>query len=308
MIVKRRNWSRRKKWSRRIILTTIQKLHQDGRKLSCYYMQKHPREFYRALYFTACRYFGNWKDAIKAAGIDYRKIRVRQPLPFWTRKIIAHKLKDRYYQGLPLNSSAILREDPNLYQAIWRIFGKKGFTKALCFSGFSPKVIYYPKKWTLLKVKDEILKRWQLGLSLSPSFFIKRGERALLSAGEYHLGSWRKAIEFSGLFYEKVMIRKNRWWTKRRVLEKILFLEKQGERLSPRDMNRKYGDLTRAATKYFGGWTQALHVAGIDHRQHYERWSYLAWIRTTSKASFRRINRNALKFANKRRRLDAKST
>jgi hypothetical protein len=58
-----------RKWSKEIIIKRIQKLEGLEIDLSAQYISTREPLFYRA----AQRYFSNWRNALKAAGIDYEK-------------------------------------------------------------------------------------------------------------------------------------------------------------------------------------------------------------------------------------------
>ncbi len=58
-----------KKWSREIIIEKLKDLDANDVFLSGPYIRRVDPKFYRA----ACRYFGSWENALKAAGNDYVK-------------------------------------------------------------------------------------------------------------------------------------------------------------------------------------------------------------------------------------------
>ena len=57
------------------------------------------------------------------------------------------------------------------------------------------------RKWTRERIKREILRLGGNGNSLRPSVLRKNGMTTLVSAAEYHFGSWRRAVETTGLDY-----------------------------------------------------------------------------------------------------------
>jgi len=58
------------------------------------------------------------------------------------------------------------------------------------------------KKWSRNKIVSEIIKLHNNCHSLRPSILRKKGSIKLLSAANYHFGSWRRAVETASLEYK----------------------------------------------------------------------------------------------------------
>ena len=71
------------------------------------------------------------------------------------------------------------------------------------------------------------------------------------------------AIKAAGLDYDK--IRRKSFWSKKKIVERILELKKAGEPLHVSAAEMKYGGLVGAATVYFGSWRKAIKAAGLDY-------------------------------------------
>ena len=98
---------------------------------------------------------------------------------------------------------------------------------------------------------------------------------ALLRAATRYFGSWRLAVEFSGLNYED--IRRYKTWSRDRIVERIRELSEKGEDLSWRHVSTKVDpQLAAAATKkkHFGSWRNAVVAAGLNYSQirRYREW------------------------------------
>jgi hypothetical protein len=98
---------------------------------------------------------------------------------------------------------------------------------------------------------------------------------ALLRAATRYFGSWRSAVEFSGLNYEE--IRKYKMWTRERILERIRELHAKGVDLSWRHISTVVDpQLAAAATKrkHFGSWRSAIQSAGLNYSdiRRYREW------------------------------------
>ena len=85
------------------------------------------------------------------------------------------------------------------------------------------------KNWNEQLVTEEIRAWQELGKPLY-SHYMRQNYQELLAAGIRYFGTWRAAIEASGIPYDSV--RKYRDWSKERIVETIQRLEKDGVDLS----------------------------------------------------------------------------
>src|SRR4051794_14561654 len=104
-----------------------------------------------------------------------------------------------------------------------------------------------------------------------------RTMQPLLSASAYHFGSYRKAIEKSGIDYAEVMRRPR--WTKPLIIGLIKQAKRKGEDLHWSAVTRRRDELGKAAfaslqPRLFGRWDRALHAAGLDADEvsRYRKW------------------------------------
>src|SRR5438876_1097769 len=110
---------------------------------------------------------------------------------------------------------------------------------------------------------------------------IAQNEVALLRAATRYFGSWRSAVDFSGLNYEDV--RKYKTWSRERILDRIRELHGKGEDLSWRHVSTQVDpQLAAAATKrkHFGSWRAAIEGAGLKYGdiRRYQQWNEQAVI------------------------------
>jgi hypothetical protein len=96
----------------------------------------------------------------------------------------------------------------------------------------------------------------------------------LTSAAIRYFGSWRAAVEASGIDYSEVAAigrqrraEKITKWTQERILEEIRRLRDIGEDLSSAVVRRKYLPLYATARRkeHFGSWARAVAAAGLDY-------------------------------------------
>jgi len=95
--------------------------------------------------------------------------------------------------------SNVAKEHTNLYIKACKAFGS--WRKALEACGIDYESSRNNKKWNREKIKREIKRLNMAGSTLRPSVLRGNGKTKLISAAEYHFGSWRKAVESCGIDY-----------------------------------------------------------------------------------------------------------
>lgn len=149
------------RWSIEIIIRTIKERYQAGEKINSDYIQKNRPDLYGA----GLKYFGSWGKAIEAAGLNYNQICITRPHS-WTKNEIIRAIRKRKRSRLPINAMAVYKQDPTLYDATRRCFGKNGWSKAMRKAGYNPKELDPRRIWSKHRVVKEIrkLKRQKIPL------------------------------------------------------------------------------------------------------------------------------------------------
>jgi hypothetical protein len=93
----------------------------------------------------------------------------------------------------------IAKSYSSLYVKACKTFGS--WRKALEACGIDYESSRNNRKWTRERIIGEINKLRNEGVCLRPSVLRKNGMTTLVSAAEYHFGSWRRAVEHCGLDY-----------------------------------------------------------------------------------------------------------
>ena len=114
---------------------------------------------------------------------------------------VKKEIKALYHSPLkkPYN---VAKEYPALYLKGRRVFGS--WKKALEACGIDYEKARNHKKWSRVKVVEEINKLYFIGHSLRLKDLRRKGMICLISAAMYRFGSWRKAVESSGISYSFV--------------------------------------------------------------------------------------------------------
>lgn len=82
-------------WSKDIIIKEIKKLHKAGKSLNSNYTQKNNRP----LYMAAVKRFKNWGVAVTAAGLNYKKVRLRRSM---SKAEIKEEIMELYRRNVDL--------------------------------------------------------------------------------------------------------------------------------------------------------------------------------------------------------------
>ena len=295
----------RRKWTRELITEEIRVLHQRGERLSGRYIQKTKG----GLYLAGRREFGGWPYAIEAVGLDYQEVRlINQSSPHtWDRKRVLVAIKSRVQNELSLCGGIVVKEDHPLYSAARSYCG--GWARAVRLAGFKTPA-HRSYKWTREKVIETIRGLHKNGVSLSTAHLARMKPFTGFATEAVHrfFKGWREAVEAAGLDYSKICRHGQILWTSQRVIGELRDLNKRGEPLNPKDVERSYIQLLGAAYRYFGSWRNALQTAGIDWRRHYKLlWSTKEWLNSLTTDERKQLMERMVALARERRALDAQT-
>lgn len=127
-------------WTRHKIIRMIRALNPE--RLSYGNMTKENLLLYSAAY----RRFGNWQNALRAAGIADELITQSFKNRKWTPDRIMSEIRERYKNGGKLASGYMQRHEPSLFSAAFRRFGSWG--EAVAAAGLDYKTIIRNKAHT----------------------------------------------------------------------------------------------------------------------------------------------------------------
>jgi len=105
----------KQRWTREEILERIREMNAQGHDL----LDPRFKTRNRSLYLAACahRYFGSWRRAVEAAGLDHERMRESR---VWTQGRILRTIQDLAAQGKPLGWAYIEEHEPGIYRAARR--------------------------------------------------------------------------------------------------------------------------------------------------------------------------------------------
>jgi hypothetical protein len=174
-----------------------------------------------------------------------------------------------YESGENLNYSSIANTNLSLLRAATRYFGT--WEAAVNFAGLDYDQIRRYKSWTRERIVARIQELHKQGVDLSWRNVCLNVDPQLAAAAtkKSHFGSWREALEASGLDYDS--IRRYREWDDQRVLQMVREFHAKGKGLNAKNMEQEDITLITAARRRFDSWHQALTAAGLDYRQIVQR-------------------------------------
>lgn len=184
----------------------------------------------------------------------------------WTLPAIVEAIRRRQADGKPLNTTAVLQEDPLLHAAARRRFGS--WRAALAALGLGPTELWPPER-ILAALRDRV----QNGQSLAGPR-VAREDAALFVAAERLMGSWEEALAQAGVVdmaREENETDPVQGWTPERVIEALRLRRQENRNLRKAVLKSQEPDLVAAAERLFGSWTAAREAAFPEEREH--RWS-----------------------------------
>ena len=107
------------------------------------------------------------------------------------------------YNGSLKKPHNVAKEHPKLYLKARKLFGS--WIKAIEACGIDYEKTRNHKKWSREKIVKGIKELNLKGHSLRLKNLRKNGMISLISVAQYHFGSWRKAVEYSGVYYPSGM-------------------------------------------------------------------------------------------------------
>jgi hypothetical protein len=224
-------------------VNAIRKLYKQNKRVFASNLQvKYPH-----LYDQGIWIFGDWDKALRAAGFDPERMRIRR---FWDKEKLIGEIRRMRNEELPLYAKCVMRTHGNVFYEALRQYGS--WSKALLAAGITKKEFprkLYKNRLGLLRALRDTLE----GCSASEI------SQALRLQAEHYFGSVRNAI--AALKKDR---RLSRGWSKLKILTTLSRMHRAKVGLAYAKVRREFPALVSAAEAYFGSWGKALNAAGID--------------------------------------------
>ena len=190
-------------WSLDLVIEGIRKGYEAGQDLLSVDFKNRNKKLYSAA--CAKRYFGSWRKALIAGGLDYDRMRAAH---FWSKPKIIDRIRQLDGEGKSLNWSSISETCPGLYRAARRRENFGSWRNALKTAGFDPGEPRLTEDWSREKIVEAIDNLYEEGHDLSQKNML-RTHGALLAAAKSrrYFGTWENAIEAAGLDYGNIKLR-----------------------------------------------------------------------------------------------------
>lgn len=187
----------------------------------------------------------------------------------WSKESIGLEIVSMYESGENLNYASIASNNLALLRAATRYFGT--WEAAVRFAGLDYDSIRRYKSWSRDRIVARIKELHAQDVDLSWRNVCLNVDPQLAAAAtkKSHFGSWREALEASGLDYDA--IRRYREWDDDRILDMVREFHKNGKELNAKNMEIEDITLITAARRRFDSWHEALTAAGLDYREIVQR-------------------------------------
>ncbi|MFN0248651.1 MAG: hypothetical protein ACKV2T_17310 [Kofleriaceae bacterium] len=234
---------KRQRWDEARVIAEIEELHRSGESVA---NSKVPNPLLKA----GKRYFGSWKNAIEAAGLNYDEVRLaHEP---YTEEDLLEILRD-----LARDQPEMLLSDlgyKGFFPTILRLFG------TLDVALERARVKDWPVRERLRALsKSEALaalrQRERDGLSTARET-VREEQNVLYHSGIIHFGEWQRFCDAAGVDTDS----HNRSWTVDKLLDALRVRDRRGLSLKPEDVKREDSRLHSSVLAYFGSYVRAVEL------------------------------------------------
>ncbi len=178
-----------RRWTKPRIVAEIRRRDEAGHTLClAAILRKEPQ--LRRFCYASLHHFGQWSQALKAAGIHIADVRHRERK--WPRERVLQEIRKRRTQGKLLNTDRMLREDLSLHTAGRRHFGtwKKAVEQAgINYNECVRGGLY---GWTQTKTQRALCERLLSGRGSRKQ--VQEQAPSLYRAAMHFFGSWEAAV------------------------------------------------------------------------------------------------------------------
>jgi hypothetical protein len=180
----------RHQWTREQVLAEIRALHKRGVVLSSGQLMKSGK---RKLVRAARQYFGSWGAACQDAIPGHAPLARR-----WTMDQLLDRIRARHREGHSIRSTDVLREEPTLTAAAWRL--GVPWRKACARAGIPAAAISIRKPKTRIRWKrPQLIEKLRTAARSGRPLLGKTFTRGFVQVLIRRFGSWLEALRAAGL-------------------------------------------------------------------------------------------------------------
>ncbi len=196
-----------KHWSKERVIEEIRQLYEKGEDLRPSAIAR----LCQTLPMAAKKFFGGWREAVIAAGIDYDSyiVKKRTGQVEQAKQQVIDEIKRLYQEGRIDELSGAWRYHLSLFRKARHRFGS--WRKAIEAAGLNYQEIVQRQKWTPEKIIAEIRRLYAEGKNLSVTAMQRTYPNLVaIAQSPRYFGSWRAAVEAAGLDYELIKQQRGR--------------------------------------------------------------------------------------------------
>ncbi len=229
--------------------------------------RREPKLFYIA---RSRSYFGTWKEAVRAAGYSYR--RIKKSASRWNPERVRRELARHFAAGEDLLSPVFCKQNAKLVEVARGRGAFGGWRKALEAAGIDPEEVRKRHFLSKERIIEELQALAASG-SVPDSKTLRETRPDLYRAARRPetFGSFQSALVAAGLAEEEPKQRIR--WSRERVKLGVQVLARRGVGLSQQEALAVSPALVAAAKskRHFGSWGKAVEAAGFDYAKHSQR-------------------------------------
>jgi hypothetical protein len=256
------------------ILSSIATRHARGEPLAPSLLLSGDRPL-SALVENARKFFGSWRQALMAAGVDPARAMLHEVGRFPNAQAVVSAIRGRHGQSLSLAPTALQKgsqADLALFEGARRHFGD--WDTALSMAGFDPRnwrrVFYSHDFSTREQVIIDIQRRSKSGVALNRNAVQHDGGSGgrLVRQARKLFGSWPSALVAAGIDpAQHVEPRRSRYREPEAVVREIRRRHQIGLPVNAAAIQRGASSdrsLYKKGRDLFGSWDEALRKAGLE--------------------------------------------
>jgi len=254
--------ARPSQWSEPTICQALRDLHRCGRPI----WSRKLRETNRPLHSAAIYWFGSYRKAIDAAGLDYAGIRQSTP-GRWDRESVMRELRKLHRQKVPLHHASIERQRPDLVLAAYRYFGTYRGAVEAAGLGYDRIRVRPMPCWDKPRIIRQLRELKKEGEGLW-NRAVRRASPYLDRAARRCFGSYQRAAKAAGIEQTSLKAPPYRFWSPQRIIGDLQALLRNGrDSLKPANLIVDHPRLLHACRRRFGTYRAALQAAAIPYAE-----------------------------------------
>jgi hypothetical protein len=254
--------ARPSQWTEPAICQALRELHRSGRPI----WSRKLRETNRPLHSAAIYWFGSYRKAIDAAGLDYAGIRQSTP-GRWDRESVKRELRKLHRQKVPLHHASIERQRPDLVLAAYRYFGTYRGAVEAAGLGYDQIRIRPMPTWDKPRIVRRLRELKKEGEGLW-NRAVRRNSPYLDRAARRCFGSYQRAAKAAGIESTSLQAPPYRFWSPQRIVQDLQALRRKGPAsLKPANLMAHHPRLLQACRRRFGTYRAALQAAAIPYAE-----------------------------------------